>query len=182
MVNLPENTTIIFEPFLYVNSIGVVFLEEKLVIIFCNSGELVFAINTPTTKNDLIALEEEHQELIFLIEEESKSKPMITREQLKFWLEQFQHGNYDDEKFRESLFDIFISQVYCYDNEYRVIANFKDGFKEFTKTQIDNIETEKGFFFERKWVEVTTLEQLHSPDSQGCVVFNCDGDGGDDGN
>ncbi len=81
-------------------------------------------IITPSTKQRLEELESRRLDLEYAIEEEKVVQPVLTREQLTFWLERFRTGDYDDAAVRAQFIDMFIKAVYVYDDHLRIVCNF----------------------------------------------------------
>lgn len=91
-------------------------------------------IITPSTKERLIELEMRKDELECAIAEEKIEKPILTRDQLTYWLERFRDGDPDDPEYRATFIEVFVSAVYIYDDGYRIACNFnkEDGMISFS--------------------------------------------------
>ena len=81
-------------------------------------------IITPSTKARMDELEADRAELEDAIEVEKIEKPTLSREQLIYWMERFKTGSVDDEAFRASIIELFISAIYLYDDELRIVYNY----------------------------------------------------------
>ncbi len=76
---------------------------------------------TSSTKQRLLDLETQAEELRMQIAKEEIKKPTITKEQVVYWLKLFKKGDLKDPAFRQRLTDVFVHSVYVY-NEKVVIA------------------------------------------------------------
>lgn len=108
-------------------------LEAELVDVKRGIGNIMKAIEqgiiTPSTKERLEELESRRLDLEYAIEEEKVVQPVLTRDQLTFWLERFRtadpsHQAYQN--YRETFIDLFIKAVYVYDDHLRIVCNFTD--------------------------------------------------------
>lgn len=81
-------------------------------------------IITPTTKSRLLELESRSAELSRQIEYEKSTRVLIDRDQIVFWLSQFQNGNLESQDFRRKVISTFISTVYLYDDEIRIAFHY----------------------------------------------------------
>ena len=79
-------------------------------------------VASDTLLNRLTALEQEQKDLVRLLQEEERYTYHVDREQVVFWLRQFQNGSIEDEDFRRHLIDLFINSVTVWDEPdgYRV--------------------------------------------------------------
>ena len=87
-------------------------------------------ILTPTTKQRLNELETRRDTLKANILEEELQRPALSREQILFWLEQFQQGDANSLMYQRQIIDNFVNSVYIFED--RVVLNFN--FKENAKT------------------------------------------------
>ncbi len=81
-------------------------------------------IITATTKQRLLDLETKAQDLKRAIELEKLSHVRLEREQILYWLEQFQGGNLQSQDFRRKVIDTFVSVVYLSDDHLRIAFNY----------------------------------------------------------
>ena len=79
-------------------------------------------IVTSSTKARLEELEHTKKELEINILQEKIQKPMLTEEQVVFWISRFKDGDIHDSKYRRDLIDIFVNAVYVYDD--RIVFTF----------------------------------------------------------
>ena len=49
--------------------------------------------------------------------------PMLTYDQIKFFIERFTHGNFEDPHFRRTLTDTFINKIELFDNHVIISYN-----------------------------------------------------------
>lgn len=83
-------------------------------------------IYTPSTKERLLELENECEELNVQIAKESIKKPEITKDHVVYWLEMFRKGNIKDEGFKQRLLDVFVHSVYVYNEKVVIAYNYTD--------------------------------------------------------
>ncbi|MFZ5974253.1 MAG: hypothetical protein ACOYU3_02440 [Bacillota bacterium] len=94
-------------------------------------------IITSSTKQRLDELEGRKEELEICIAQEQMEKPVLTKEQIVFWISRFKDGDIDDVRYQRSIIDIFVNSVYVYDDKMILMYNYKDGAKTIT---FDDIE------------------------------------------
>lgn len=73
-------------------------------------------IITPTTKERLEELEEEHRDLEGQIAREEMKKPLLTKERIMYWLESFKRGDIEDVEYQRRIIDTLVNSVYVYDD------------------------------------------------------------------
>lgn len=83
-------------------------------------------IYTPSTKERLLELENECEELKVQIAKESIKKPEITKDHVVYWLEMFRKGNIKDDGFKQRLLDVFVHSVYVYNEKVVIAYNYTD--------------------------------------------------------
>lgn len=81
-------------------------------------------IITATTKQRLLDLEPKAKDLKRAIELEKLSHVRLEREQILYWLEQFQGGSLQSQEFRRKVIDTFVSVVYLSDDHLRIAFNY----------------------------------------------------------
>lgn len=81
-------------------------------------------IITATTKQRLLDLETKAKDLKRAIELEKLSHVRLEREQILYWLEQFQGGSLQNQEFRRKVIDTFVSVVYLSDDHLRIAFNY----------------------------------------------------------
>ena len=84
-------------------------------------------IITPTTKSTLETLEAEKESLEIAIAKEQIERPILSKEQIKYWICKFRFTNVDLEEQKKRLIDVFINAIYVYDDKVLVTFNYKDG-------------------------------------------------------
>ena len=92
---------------------------------------------TTSTKQRLTALESQKNELEIKIAQELMEKPLLTKEQIVFWISQFKKGDIDNLQYRQSVIDVFVNAVYLYDDKMILTYNYKDGSKTVTLEQVN---------------------------------------------
>jgi site-specific DNA recombinase len=94
-------------------------------------------ILTTSTKQRLDELEQTKSQLeVSLLQEEMK-KPILTREQIIFWLYRFRKLDVTKQDQRQRLIDSFVNAVYLYDDKIVLIFNYKDGTKTVTFDELN---------------------------------------------
>lgn len=81
-------------------------------------------IFTATTKQRLMDLENQVEELRIQIAKEEIKKPAITKDHVVYWLNLFKKGNINDPAFRQRLMDVFVHSVYVYNKKVVIAYNF----------------------------------------------------------
>lgn len=81
-------------------------------------------IITATTKQRLLDLETKAKDLKRAIKLEKLSHVRLEREQILYWLEQFQGGSLQSQEFRRKVIDTFVSVVYLSDDHLRIAFNY----------------------------------------------------------
>jgi len=84
---------------------------------------------TKTTKSTLERLEEEQETLEIAIAKEQIERPIISKEQIKYWLDRFSKTDITDIEQKQRLIDVFVNAVYVYDDKMVIVFNYKDGEK-----------------------------------------------------
>lgn len=95
-------------------------------------------IITSSTKSRLEELENERTILEAEIEREKIVYPIIEKEQVIFFLEQFKNGNITDKEYQRSVIDTFVNKVILYDDKITITYNISNNKNEVTA---DIIET-----------------------------------------
>lgn len=80
-------------------------------------------IITSSTKQRLDKLEAAKKKLEISISQEKMQKPLLTHEQVVFWINRFKTGNISDPAFRCKLIDAFVNSIYLYDNRMVLTYN-----------------------------------------------------------
>ena len=95
-------------------------------------------IITESTKQRLADLEQSKSDLEERITENRIQHPALTREQIAFFLDQFQQTDVNDEGQRQRLIDSFVNAVYVYEDKIILIFNYKDGTKTITLNDVNS--------------------------------------------
>lgn len=83
-------------------------------------------LNSALVMERISALEVEKNETEKLIAKEEMKRPILTKEQIVFWINQFKTGDIHDETFRRQLIDSFVNSIYLYDDKLVILYNAKD--------------------------------------------------------
>ena len=81
---------------------------------------------TPSTKERLEALEETKDKLEISILQEQIKKPLLTKEQIHFWIYKFRELDFKSQAGKERLIDSFVNAVYVYSDKIILTFNYKD--------------------------------------------------------
>lgn len=92
---------------------------------------------TSSTKDRLEELENRKEEIEISIAQEQLKKPMLTKDQIVFWISSFRDGDVSDPKFQQQLIDSFVNAVYLYDDRVVLIYNYKEGTKTITLEEVN---------------------------------------------
>ena len=63
-------------------------------------------------------------------------KPLLTREQIMFWLHKFRGIDTTSQEQRQRLIDTFVNAIYLYDDKIAFTFNYKDGTQTITMAEI----------------------------------------------
>lgn len=99
-------------------------------------------IITKSTKDTLTKLEEEQENIQISLAREQIIHPILSREQIEFWIMQFATTDITNEEQKQRLIDIFINSVYVYDDRLVVFLNYKDGERCITFDEVECIKKE----------------------------------------
>lgn len=66
-------------------------------------------------------LEEEKSQLSGKIKLEKATLPVVTKEQVLYWLDSFKQGDVDDKNYQANLFDTFLVAAYLYDDRLKLV-------------------------------------------------------------
>ncbi len=84
-------------------------------------------IITAATKDRLTSLEDEKAALEKSIAKEQAEHPILTREQIQFFLDHYKYTDVTDPVERQRLIDCFVNAVYLYEDKIILTYNYKDG-------------------------------------------------------
>lgn len=99
-------------------------------------------IITASTKQRLADLEDQKSQLEQRILQERIKKPVLSREQISCYLEQFKKTDVKDEAQRQQLVDSFVNAVYLYDDKIVLTFNYKDGTKTISLDDVNSSDLE----------------------------------------
>ena len=109
-------------------------------------------IITATTKETLLNLEQEKENLEINIAKESIEKPVISKEDIKLWISKYAIMNLEDNRDRQMFISTFLNSVYLYEDKMVILLNYKDGeialtFDEVTEMleQKENSDNQSGY-------------------------------------
>lgn len=99
-------------------------------------------IITASTKQRLESLEAEKADIEQRIIENQLQNPVLSREQIEFFLERFKTVDTTDEDERQRLIDSFVNAVYLYDDKIVLTFNYKDGTKTISLNDVNGSDLE----------------------------------------
>lgn len=82
-------------------------------------------------------LEEAKSQLEVSILQEEMQKPMLTREQIAFFIYRFRKFDTTKRERRQRLIDSFVNAVYLYEDKVVMTFNYKDGSKTVTLAEVE---------------------------------------------
>ena len=94
-------------------------------------------ILTASTKERLVALEEQREALKLSLLRAQLERPKYSKEYIISWINRFKYGNIHDKAYRKEIIDIFVNSVYLYDDHVVFTYNFKDGNHTLTLQEIE---------------------------------------------
>jgi hypothetical protein len=97
-----------------------------------------------SVKLRLDELETKKEDIEIAIAKESIEQPMLTKDQIVFWISRFKDGDIDNLEYRKHLVDIFVNSIFLYDDEVVITYNWKDGTKKVTLAKLEAADTEAG--------------------------------------
>ena len=84
-------------------------------------------IITATTKETLLKLEEDKENLEIRIAKEQIERPALSKKQIKYWICKFGGINLDDANEKQRLIDVFVNSIYVYNDKMVITFNYQDG-------------------------------------------------------
>ena len=92
---------------------------------------------TASTKQRLEEPENRKSELTVSLINEEIQKPLLTKEQINFWLERFRKTDITVYEQRQRLIDSFVNAVYVHDDKIVFTFNYKDGIKSISLSELE---------------------------------------------
>lgn len=83
-------------------------------------------IITNSTKDRLVELEAQAEDLKMHIAREEIKKPALTKDHVVYWLNLFKKGDVSDPDFKQRLMDVFVHSVYVYNKKVVIAYNYAD--------------------------------------------------------
>lgn len=93
---------------------------------------------TQSTRERLLELETERDNLKANIEKEKIVRPVISTEEVLFFLHQFKGGKVEDPEYQKRIIDLFINKIFLYDDRLVITYNFSG---ESSEILVDNVES-----------------------------------------
>jgi len=91
---------------------------------------------TESTQRRMVELEERKHDLEISIIQEEMQHPLLTREQLAFFMYRFKEIDISKKEQRQRLIDCFVNAVYLYEDRVVLTFNYKDGGKTVTLKEV----------------------------------------------
>ena len=128
-------------------------------------------IFTPSTKQRLDELEETKSQLEVSILQEEMHKPLLTREQIAFFIYRFRKFDVTKREQRQRLIDSFVNAVYLYEDKIILTFNYKDGSKTITLAEVEGSDLSV-LGAPKKSLEATRVSRLFLlPKTAFCSTF-----------
>lgn len=99
-------------------------------------------IITASTKQRLAELEENKAQLEQQIIQEKIKKPVLSLEQISFFLHQFKNTDVNNDEQRQRLIDSFVNAVYVFDDKIVLTFNYRDSTKTVNLSDINSSDLE----------------------------------------
>ena len=99
-------------------------------------------IFTETTKQRLEELEAEKASTEDAIAKARIESPIVSREEISFYLSRFRNTDITDEQSRQRLIDCFVNAVYVYDDRIVLTFNYKDATKTISLDEVNSSDLE----------------------------------------
>ena len=100
-------------------------------------------IITATTKETLLKLEQDKENFEISIAKERIERPVLSKNQIKFWICKFGATNLDDADEKQRLINVFVNSVYVYHDKFVVTFNYEDGDKCVTFDEVNEMLAKK---------------------------------------
>ena len=84
-------------------------------------------IITTSITSTLKALETEKEQLQLSISQEQIERPVMTKEEIRYWIDRFRLIDKNNEKGIQTMIDTFVNSIYVYDNKMLITFNYRDG-------------------------------------------------------
>lgn len=141
-------------------NINIPFLKKQLANTQKSIDNIIRAIEqgvlTSSTKIRLDELEDLKSNLEIRLIQEEMQKPLLTKEQVLFWIHKFRKFDLMQFDHKQRLIDSFINAIYLYDDKIVITFNYKENSRTITLDEINSSDIdefgvpEHGSFRERK--------------------------------
>lgn len=99
---------------------------------------IIGGISGESIKERLADLEAQKTDLEASIEKEQAEHPILTRDQIRFFLHRYRETNTNDPVERLRLSDCFVNAVFLYDDKIVLTFNYKDGTKTISLAELES--------------------------------------------
>lgn len=90
-----------------------------------------------STTQRLDELETAKEDLAISIAQAEIQKPVLTKEQIIFWINRFKKGDKNSPEYRRRLIDTFVNAIYLFDDRIVLTYNYKDGSQTVTLAEVE---------------------------------------------
>ena len=97
---------------------------------------------TDSTRDRLVELEAEKADMETEIAKEKITRPIVTREQVIYFLNRFKNGDVDDKEYQRQIIDALVNKVILYDDKITITYNYSGEGKEITADIIEEAADE----------------------------------------
>ena len=142
-------------------------LEKELKRTQKEIGNVMSAIKqgiiTATTKETLLQLEQEKENLEINIARESIEKPVLSKEDIELWILKYGRRNLENIEDKQIFIDTFLNCVYLYEDKMVILLNYKDGEIALTFDEVTEILAQKENSDNRKDYQSSPLKAFGDP-------------------
>jgi DNA invertase Pin-like site-specific DNA recombinase len=132
---------------LQTNKDSLMLLEKRLAKVQKEIDNVMAAIKqgiiTPSTKETLMQLEQDKENLTQSIVTTRIERPVLSKEQIRHWICRFKGSNPDDPEQKQRLIETFLRSVYVYDDKMLIVLKYKDGEICVTFDEVQSVMSKK---------------------------------------
>lgn len=99
---------------------------------------IMAGVNAVSIRDKLNALEAEKAQLETSIATEEAAHPILTKEQISFFLHRYRETDVNNPLERQRLIDCFVNAVFLYDDKLVLTFNYKDGEKTISLAELES--------------------------------------------
>ena len=117
-------------------------------------------VETDTVLERIRERREEKEHIEAQLAKEQLVKTILTEPEITFFLTQLKTGNLDKEKYRKALINVFVNQIYLYDDKMAIIFNCGDKTVTIHKELLGDLLSEQGSYGEESGIPKTIRKPL----------------------